>query len=310
MAQGLITKLNMNQLRVFEATYRLKSMTGAANELFLTQSGVSQHIKSLESDLETQLFTRNRHQLYPTEAASALYQVCEKSFSDLGLAVEKIRNRGEKKLMGIIRIGVPTEFGNNVVIPVVSEWCSQFPDVQIDLVYGYGLEMRESLEKGFVDLAFIDALKNSARVSTQTVYRETLSLVASNEYMKKKGHGLFKEKLAAFSNLEFVEYQHQEAVLRMWFQHHYGKKNIPLKVKAWAVSVAGVARLIQQGMGAGIVPDHIIEQFKQRGEALHIFKGTKGAVKNEISLAWVKNKPLSPACEEFKKHALKKFTEI
>ncbi|MCC6137911.1 MAG: LysR family transcriptional regulator, partial [Bdellovibrionaceae bacterium] len=54
----LLDQINMNYLRIFEAVYRTRSMTQAANELHLTQSGISQHIKSLEDTLDLQLFDR------------------------------------------------------------------------------------------------------------------------------------------------------------------------------------------------------------------------------------------------------------
>jgi len=62
----LIDQLNLNHLRVFECVYRTGSMTAAAKELHLTQSGVSQHIKSLEDVLNFKLFDRIQQRLVPT----------------------------------------------------------------------------------------------------------------------------------------------------------------------------------------------------------------------------------------------------
>lgn len=69
MVSSAIANLNINQLKIFESVYRLKSMTLAAQELFLTQSGISQHIKSFEESLEITLFIRNRTMLYATYEA-------------------------------------------------------------------------------------------------------------------------------------------------------------------------------------------------------------------------------------------------
>ena len=65
----LTSSLNLNILRVFETVYSTRSMTKAAQVLFLTQSGVSQHIKSLEESLEFALFDRLQKKLVPTEKA-------------------------------------------------------------------------------------------------------------------------------------------------------------------------------------------------------------------------------------------------
>ena len=46
---ALLDTLNLNYLRIFMAVYRTGSMTQAARELHLTQSGISQQIKSLDA---------------------------------------------------------------------------------------------------------------------------------------------------------------------------------------------------------------------------------------------------------------------
>ena len=79
----LIDQINLNQLRVFESVYRSKSMTHAARELHLTQSGVSQHIKALEDVLELKLFDRIKQKLVPTPSAKELYASTAKSFEDI-----------------------------------------------------------------------------------------------------------------------------------------------------------------------------------------------------------------------------------
>jgi DNA-binding transcriptional LysR family regulator len=42
----IIDHINLNHLRIFQSVYKTQSMTTAAGELHLTQSGVSQHIKA------------------------------------------------------------------------------------------------------------------------------------------------------------------------------------------------------------------------------------------------------------------------
>jgi DNA-binding transcriptional LysR family regulator len=309
MENSALAKLNLNQLRIFEAVYRLQSMTLAAQELFLTQSGVSQHIKSLEENLGVPLFVRSGGELHPAPEALILYQVCQRSFTEIDGTMKRLKHRAENRVEGTIKLGVPTEFGNNLVIPLLSPWSQQNPEVKFEIVYGYGTEMQEGVDNGRLDLAFIDSFKGNARIAAQSIYSESLNLVASTEYLKQKNLGFRggKEKLPQLTQLEFLEYQRNEPVLRMWFRYHYGKKNVSLNIRAWAMSVHGVANFVKAGMGAAVLPDHVIERIRNEGSSIHIFKGHKVAMQNEISLAWPKKKPLSVAANEFKKYALKSF---
>ena len=57
----------MTALRVFEAAARHLSCTGAADELFLTQSAVSKQLRALEEHLGVVLFERENRGLVLTE---------------------------------------------------------------------------------------------------------------------------------------------------------------------------------------------------------------------------------------------------
>ncbi len=305
MLNSAIGSLNINQLKIFEAVYRLKSMTLAAQELFLTQSGVSQHIKSFEDSLEITLFVRNRLMLYPTYEADQLYKTCLVAFTQINETLGNLKNPEHRALDGVVRIGIPTEFGNNIVIPKLSEWAKKNPLVKFDLIYGYGNHLVQMLENSELDLAFIDSLQKNKKLNSKVVFTENLNLVASLAYLKDR-HYSFKgrESVKTLVHLDFIEYEKKESILRMWFQYHFGKKNIGLSTKAWAMNVQGVASLLRQHMGAAVISDHLTERLIKEGTALHVFKGTKENLKNEISLAWFKDKPFSLAATAIKDHFL------
>ncbi len=63
--------INLNWLRSFEATARHLSFTAASQELGLTQTAVSQHIKALENKLGQQLFIRRAKSLKLTDIGEA-----------------------------------------------------------------------------------------------------------------------------------------------------------------------------------------------------------------------------------------------
>ena len=67
-------------LRAFEASARLLSFTRAAEEIHLTQSAVSQHVRSLESFLGSELFIRKTRALELTEAGSNYLPVVREAF--------------------------------------------------------------------------------------------------------------------------------------------------------------------------------------------------------------------------------------
>jgi len=304
---SVLNKVNFNHLKIFSTVYRLKSMTLAAQELFLTQSGVSQHVKKLEDDLGAKLFVRDRSELYATPDADQLHKACERAFGDISLAIEKMHKTQNKQLEGTLKIGVPTEFGNNVIIPRLAQWSHLHPEVKFDIIYGYGTHLTELLESGGLDLAFVDSIQKHRHLETEIVAEETLSLVVTTQYIKNKNLNFktSKLKVSQFEALDYLEYEHKESILRMWFQHHYGKKNLQLNVRVWAMDVQGVAGFIKQNMGAAVLPDHVTEKLLKEGISLHIFKGTHDSLKNKISLVSMRKRPLPRAGLELREFLLK-----
>ena len=101
---GLLTHLNLNYIRIFLSVYRTKSMTQAAKQLHLTQSGVSQQIKALEEALDITLFDRINRRIIPTAEAEILYNLCSQRLDELESAISQISTK-DSELKGKVKIG-------------------------------------------------------------------------------------------------------------------------------------------------------------------------------------------------------------
>src|SRR5690606_20914488 len=76
--------LPLNALRAFEVSARHLSFTRAAEELCLTQTAVSQHVRKLEARLGRQLFRRLPRGLALTDEGQALLPVLSEAFERMG----------------------------------------------------------------------------------------------------------------------------------------------------------------------------------------------------------------------------------
>lgn len=282
-----IDSLNLNQVRIFECVYRTQSMTAAARELHLTQSGVSQHIRAFEDMLGAKLFDRINQRVVPTASASVLYENCKKSLAGLEEAFSELQAE-KNQLAGRVHVGMPTEFGYNVVIPAVAKFAEKFPGVRFHFRLGYGAEMNALLLRGEIDFAFIDEFAMDKKVKTASVYDETLELVASPEFAKKAGGGVQNREY--FESLRYVDFSKDEQILRRWFHHHFGDDEWRLPVRSTIEDSQGVARLVIAGVGAGILPGHLVRKLDREGTKLQVFKGKGSPLKNTVSIAQLRER--------------------
>src|SRR4051794_18551948 len=79
------------QLQAFSAIVRHGTVHAAAKELGITQTGVTQRIRSLESSLSTTLFVRSRKGMVPTPEGMALLRYCQAARDLEGEALAKIQ---------------------------------------------------------------------------------------------------------------------------------------------------------------------------------------------------------------------------
>jgi DNA-binding transcriptional LysR family regulator len=285
--------LNLNHLRVFEQVYRARSMTSAGQALRLTQSGVSQHIASLEETLSVKLFDRVKQRLVPTAAAGVLYRKCAEGLQGIEQALTEIRG-GAAEVGGTIAVGMPEEFGNNVILPLVAAFCTKHPKARFALSYGLAAEVNDRVLSGELDFAFVDAFGRDRRLASEKVYDETLVLCCVPKLASK-----------GFEELDYVDYQTGGPVLAMWFRHHIGALKHELNVRATGMDVQGVARLVLSGLAAGVLPSHLVSKLEAEGKRLHIFKGCGRPLKNTISVAYLPGRTQSAAASA----ALEAFRE-
>ena len=82
-----INELDLNLLRIFDAVYRQRSVSRAAEALALSQPAVSQGLTRLRLVLKDALFTRAGRGVAPTPTADALAQAVQQALALVGQAL-------------------------------------------------------------------------------------------------------------------------------------------------------------------------------------------------------------------------------
>tara|TARA_R110002049_G_scaffold117332_2_gene270568 strand:- start:157943 stop:158839 length:897 start_codon:yes stop_codon:yes gene_type:complete len=141
----------LNWLRAFEAAARHLSFTGAAGDLNMTQSAVSQQIKSLEAHLGRPLFHRRARALELTQTGMTYLPVVREAFRTLTHGTRAIT----RTTQDLLRVQCNLTFSIQWLAPRLPLFQRQHPDVQLDIstelwapehmVEGADIEIRYSL---------------------------------------------------------------------------------------------------------------------------------------------------------------------
>jgi len=126
---GRRTLPSLLALRAFEAGARLGSFSRAAEELLITQSAVSRHVRNLESFLEVTLFNRaGRHLSLTTEGRQYITSVSE-AFDQLSAATAALRRRPNR----VMTVSMLPALAVKWFVPRLVRFYDSCPDIDLHL---------------------------------------------------------------------------------------------------------------------------------------------------------------------------------
>lgn len=289
---------DFNRLKVFYHIYRTGSVVAAADELYLTQSGVSQHLQKLEDEIGVPLFTRLHKKLIATEGAHKLFDIVSPFVENLSAGVKQICERHEKP-MGHLRIGGPMEFSRQFFLPVITAFQKLYPDVKISLNSGNPVELLKQLIEGHIDVAFIDLFSsteqgqligNLSPYSVTSLFEVELLLTCSKNY--------YDDHIGddhSYSNLKkccYVTYEEYGLELKSWFKHHFNKIPTDLNIKFKAQDMPTSILWLKSNMGLGIVDSYWVSDMIDRGEIMPVVTDVP-QIMNRISMMRLQGKVMS-----------------
>ncbi|QEY63216.1 LysR family transcriptional regulator [Metapseudomonas lalkuanensis] len=121
----------LNALRGFEAAARLGSFHKAAEELHLTQSAISQQIRSLESFLEQPLFFRNGRSVALTDAGFDLLSTTQSLLQHLAVGIRRLdQYRKPNQLV----VNTTPAFAHHWLVPRLADFHQRHPQVDLWLL--------------------------------------------------------------------------------------------------------------------------------------------------------------------------------
>jgi DNA-binding transcriptional LysR family regulator len=169
---------SLDLLRGFEAAARLLSFTGAAAELFLTQSAVSRQVQQLEEQLGVKLFERRTRALALTDAGERYFREVSKALNHLREATAMVRARTEP----VVRVTTTVTFASLWLVPRLAAFQQRHAGISLHCVADNA--MRE-LERASLDVAVRYATQVTAGADAVCLFDEHVAPVASPAFLKK-----------------------------------------------------------------------------------------------------------------------------
>jgi DNA-binding transcriptional LysR family regulator len=241
--------MDLHQLRVFQAAVKSGGFTRASEQLHLSQSTVSQHIKLLEEELGCPLFLRVGKRVLVTEAGRVLLQYTETIFRDLKNAEMAVREMNAMR-RGTVRLGVGPTTLTYRLPHVLGDYSRRFPDIELIVLAGTTEFLLDALRSQHLDLAVVMRTAPQPGMTVTPLGHEEMIIVINRE------HPLARQKTvepADLSSLRFILYEKNTAMQNV-IDRYFESLGIAPRVTMEVENNEAIKSLVRVGLGASIMP--------------------------------------------------------
>lgn len=259
-------EIDIELYKTFYYVAKYKSITKAAEMLYISQPAVTMSIKKLEEQLEMTLFTRTKRGVILTNEGKVLYEYVKQAMESLKIGENRINNL--KKLdTGNIRIGIGTTLTKYFLMEYLDKFHKLYPNVNINIDTSMTVDILKKLENGLVDIAIITTDKLEYK-DLNIVYSRDIQdiFVASKEYYDLIGKKISLDNLNNYPLL----LQSPNTSTRNFLDSFSLKHGVKLNSSMELASFSLVLEFSKIGMGIGFISKDFVENDINKKELFEI----------------------------------------
>ncbi|CAA0099576.1 HTH-type transcriptional regulator DmlR [BD1-7 clade bacterium] len=236
---------SLNRLLYFNCVVETGSISEASRIFDVQPSSISRQLAALEQELGVRLLNKTTRNTGLTEAGYKYYEYSQRIVSEFDAAKRAVNDLQEKP-NGKLKISMTVGFGECVVLPLVSQFMSLYPDIDVEI----------ELTERVVDLIEenIDVAIRSGRLPDSTMIAKRLAsnnfiLCASPRYLAVKGTPCAPEDL---NDHQCIQYSYTG--WKDWFLMSEERTKLIIKKAISVNTVNGQKQLVLNDTGFALMP--------------------------------------------------------
>jgi LysR family transcriptional regulator, transcriptional activator of the cysJI operon len=285
--------MHIETLKVFCDLAESGSFSLAASKNFITQSAVSQQIRSLEERYGRELIERSKGHARLTQAGEVLYEA-GKEIVHRYREIENNLQSLARSVAGTVRVGTVYSVGLYELSAPLKKYLRTFPDVTVHLEYTRANKIYEDVSRGEIDLGIVAYPNKRPQLLVVPFREDRLVLICSPQHpfahfqrvSIKKLHG---EKFVGFER----DVATRRALDRVFRQH-----GIKVQYIMEMDNIETIKRVVEVGSGLSIVPEPAITQ-EVKNDTLRAIQFSDEPLMRPLGILLKRGRRFTPAVQEF-----------
>ncbi|MBI1296654.1 LysR family transcriptional regulator [bacterium] len=286
--------LNLHKLNIFATIAEAGSFTAAAEQLYLTQSAVSQHVRDLEAQLGTELFVRGRSGATLTPAGETLLGYVERVLwllAEAESAVTDVTHLSE----GQLHLGATSTAAVYLLPQWVRNFRRDYPSLRVSLQTESADAIVQALLADQIDLGFVEgAWPETQRLHHLPLQDSELRVVVGEDHPWRSRDRLSVREL---DKQLFITYSPRNPA-RTWTDEIFGRYDVSPLIVAEFDDPEAIKRAVMEGMEASILPCCAVRRESDEGR-IHLLSIEEQPLRRPIELLWRADRPLKATARAF-----------
>lgn len=238
----------LSQLTAFVEVARRRSVSRAAEALFVTQPALTARIQGLERDLGAELFIRTSRGMKLTEAGEAFLPYAVRALGSLTDGRMQV-NALERGGAGRLAIGAAPAVSTYVLPTLLKRFALSHPRVSVSVRTGHSEEMLDLVLREQVDVGLVRALRHRDIVSTP-LYEDRLILVVEPGHPFAQASPIRLEEIGAEQLILFDRTSSYHELTSALFR----KAGIAPAGVMELDNIDAAKKMVEQGFGVALLP--------------------------------------------------------
>lgn len=284
---------NLDLYRIFNVVSRSSSFSQAAQELYMTQSAVSQAMMKLERELDQQLFYRTSKGAVLTNEGKLLYEHIHSALGMIQVGEEKLSALKTLET-GHLRIGVGDTISRYYLLPYLEAFHEEYPGIKLTILNGTTTEIVRFIRSGQVDVGVCNLPIEDEHIHVIPTLKVQDTFVGGDAFYDLSQRTLSIEELMA-QPLIFLE---NKSNARRYVENYFTQKGYPLSPDFELGSSDLVLDFARINLGIACVIREFSQHYLEKKDVFEIHL-EETIPSRTIGVCYLKNVSLSPAVKTF-----------
>lgn len=243
--------MKLQQLRyIWEVAHHDLNVSATAQVLYTSQPGISKQIRLLEDELGIEIFARSgKHLTRITPAGEAVLKIAGEILGKVE-SIKQVAQEYSNNKKGSLAIATTHTQARYALPPIVANFMSSFPDVDLHLHQGTPMQIAEMANNGTVDFAIAtEAMDRFNDLVMLPCYRWNRSIIVPKSHPLAKRTKLTLQDVAAWPIVTYVF----GFTGRSKLDEAFNKEGLSADIVFTAADADVIKTYVRLGLGVGII---------------------------------------------------------